>query len=94
MTTIKKEKSVRDSKLYKKMDSYTACSIAEGFNEGEGASELQQLTAWQWLVDTGTCWHLQGWYGRNASRLIENGVILPPNKEQEDAYGNVVPAIA
>ena len=65
----------RQTKLYKSLDSYTACSIAEGFCEGEGASKQDQLTAWQWLVDTGQYWHLQGWYGRNADSLIKSGAI-------------------
>ena len=58
-----------------KMTSYRACAIAEGFCEGEGASEQEQLEAWAYLIRTGQCWTLQGWYGRNAHALIENGVI-------------------
>ena len=79
----------RKTKLYKKMDSYTACSIAEGFS-GEDNSKEEVLTAWQWLVDTGTCWHLQGWYGRNATALVEEGIIAPPIESHNDYYGNTV----
>lgn len=68
----------RKTKLYKTLTGYLACAIAEGFCEGEGASEQDQLTAWQWLTDTGRVWKLQGWYGRNATALIENGVIAKP----------------
>ncbi len=70
----------RKTKLYKKMTPYLACAIAEGFFEGEGASQEDQLTAWQWLVDTGQCWTLQGWYGRTATGLLEKGYIKPCNK--------------
>jgi len=56
-------------------DRYTACSIAEGFCEGEGASAKDQLRAWGYLIKTGLCWQLQGWYGRTAKRFIDDGVI-------------------
>lgn len=62
-----------------KMDSYTACAIAEGF-DGEEHTEEEVLAAWQYLVDTGLAWKLQGWYGRTAVRLIEAGLIVL-NKE-------------
>ena len=57
------------------MDNYTAIGLAEGFIESQ--NENQVIEAWQHLVDTGIVWSLQGWYGRNAARLIENGVIRP-----------------
>ena len=56
------------------MDSYTAVSIAEGFCGGEDATEEEQIDAWQYLIDTGQCWTLQGWFGRTAARLIEQGI--------------------
>jgi len=55
------------------MDSYTATGIAEGFIDAE--SEEQVLEAWQTLVDTGLAWQLQGWFGRTAQQLINQGVI-------------------
>lgn len=60
---------------------YLACAYAEGFREGEGASEEEQLEAWQYLIDTGLAWQLQGWYGRNAEALIEGGYCTPPSKK-------------
>lgn len=56
---------------------YLASAYAEGFCEGEGASEEEQLEAWQYLIDTGLAWQLQGWYGRNAEALIEGGYCTP-----------------
>lgn len=80
---------IRKTKLYKTMDAYTACSIAEDF-DGTGATEQQLHAAWQWLVDTGSCWHLQGWYGRNAAAMIEAGTLEPPIKSHVDYYGHTV----
>ncbi len=57
------------------MDSYTATGIAEGFIEAE--SQDQYIEAWQTLINTGLCWRLQGWFGRTAQRLIEDGYCFP-----------------
>ena len=65
----------RKTKFYKSLTSYLATAYAEGFCEGENATEIEQLTAWQWLVDTGICWSLQGWFGRTATYLIKNGYV-------------------
>lgn len=62
------------------MDSYRAVALAEGFEDG---TEEEVVRAWQYLVDTGLAWRLQGWFGRTAQALIQAGVINPPNETQE-----------
>jgi len=54
------------------MDSFTAIGIAEGFIET--SSEEEVIAAWQHLIDTGLAWRLQGWFGRQAQGLIDQGV--------------------
>ena len=54
---------------------FAAIAVVEG---DDLATEERQLEAWQWLVDHGYAYHLQGWYGRTASHLIEAGLITAP----------------
>jgi hypothetical protein len=54
------------------MDNYTATGIAEGFIEAENGDQI--IEAWQTLIDTGRAWQLQGWFGRQATALIEEGI--------------------
>jgi len=51
---------------------YQATGIAEGFIECN--DEKKVIKAWQHLIDTGLAWTLQGFFGREASRLIEAGI--------------------
>jgi hypothetical protein len=55
------------------MDNYTATGLAEGFIEAE--SEDKIIEAWQHLHDTRLAYQLQGWFGRTATALIEQGII-------------------
>jgi hypothetical protein len=64
------------------MDAYTATGLAEGFEEPE--SDEQVIEAWQYLVDTGLCWQLQGRFGRMAAAMLEAGVIQPANREKPE----------
>jgi hypothetical protein len=58
----------------KPMDNFTATMIAEGVEE---ATEEEQIEAWQHLINTGLCWQLQGFFGRQARALIEAGICTP-----------------
>lgn len=58
--------------MAEQLSSFDAVMIAEGV---EDASIDRQLEAWQQLVDTGLVWRLQGWFGRTAQQLIDQGLI-------------------
>lgn len=79
----------------KKMDSYTATSIFEGWGEGENATEEERIEAGQHLIDTGIGWGLQGSTGRALQSGIDAGVLHYPKKHtaqsSHDYYGNPIP---
>jgi len=52
-----------------------AVLIAEGEIETD---QETQIDAWQYLVDTGIVWTLQGSFGRTAQELIDQEVITAP----------------
>ena len=56
------------------MDNYTATMIAEGVQDA--ASEEQYVEAWQHLHDTGLAYQLQGWFGRSAVYMLQEGIII------------------
>ena len=58
--------------MKKKMSVFDATMLAEGVDTG---TEAEVLEAWQLLVDTGMAWQLQGWFGRTAESLIEQGLV-------------------
>ncbi|MEC7116347.1 MAG: hypothetical protein VXW76_07275 [Actinomycetota bacterium] len=56
------------------MNPTKAILIAEGT---EPASDEVIIQAWQYLIDTGLVWTLQGWFGRAAQQLITEGTCSP-----------------
>ena len=54
------------------LNSYRAVALAEGFEEG---SQDEVIQAWQYLHDSGLAYQLQGFFGRTATALIEEGII-------------------
>ncbi len=49
--------------------------------EGGNPSEKEYYAAFQTLLDSGIIWSLQGWYGREAQRLIAAGHICREHPE-------------
>lgn len=76
MTEIEFSALEREITGLPKMTIFEATMIAEGNWElaGYEPDEETAIDAWQRLIDTGTCWQLQGWFGRQAVALIEAGV--------------------
>lgn len=59
---------------------FAAIGCIEQF-DGLPHDEQRELDAWQFLVDEGHAWRLQGSYGRKASDLIERGLLVLPQIE-------------
>jgi hypothetical protein len=53
--------------------SYMATGLAEGFEETDEPKDI--LRAWSYLIGTRLAYSLQGWFGRSAESLIEQGLI-------------------
>jgi hypothetical protein len=56
--------------------------ISSGPDEGQPHSEEQVIEAWQYLIDTGLAWQLQGWFGRTAAHLIGQGICQEPDRNR------------
>ena len=71
------------------MRDYDAVMIAEGEMEPPGETDEERAesyhAAWQYLIDTGLAWKLQGWFGRHALQLIEEGICSRPKGKAEDS---------
>jgi hypothetical protein len=68
------------------MDLQLAIQICEQLVMAEDEEEIE---AWQYLIDTGVAWKLQGWYARTAKRLIDEGVcdrFIPSADPYRAAY--------
>ena len=67
------------------MSDYDAVMIAEGAMEPPGDTDEEKErsyhAAWQHLIDTGLAWKLQGWFGRRAAALIEEGICKSPKNQ-------------
>ncbi len=53
------------------MDLLEAVNIAESCVD---STLDEKIEVWKFLISSGHCWDLQGWYGRMAMSIIEAGV--------------------
>jgi len=63
-----------------RMNNYNAVGIAEGFIECDNEKTI--IKAWQYLIDTGLVFKLQGSFGRTAVDLIEQGICKKKESEE------------
>ena len=63
----------------KQMTTIDAIDIIDGFVAG---SAQDVIDAYQYLIDTGIVWNLQGRYGRQAQHLIEVGLCTNSTNNQ------------
>lgn len=56
-----------------KWDTFRACMVAEGADGHETDNEEEWIEAFQFLIDCGLVWSLQGFFGRTAAQLIAEG---------------------
>jgi hypothetical protein len=51
------------------------------YEEGQ-MTEEEEVALFQHLIETGTCWHLQGHYHRVGATLIQAGLIESPERAE------------
>ena len=75
------------TKKQKQQMLYNATMIAEGAMDE--TSEMSYIQAWQWLVDTGEVWKLQGFFARSVTRMLSDGTLQPaPIKDETQDNGD------
>ena len=59
--------------MTRQLSVFDCCAIIEGFDD-EPHTQDEVIAAFQRLIDLGVVWSLQGFYGRTAYNLIEEGI--------------------
>jgi hypothetical protein len=62
------------------MTTMRAIDIIDGFEYGDAQ---ETIAAYQYLIDTGAVWSLQGRYGRMAKHLIKVGLCTAPQTNNQ-----------
>lgn len=73
------------------MKEHSPLDVIVAFDEGR-LSEERIIDLIQSLIDDGSVWRLQGFYGRLAHELIEAGHCTLGPTSHRDFYGNRVPS--
>ena len=66
----------------------------ESSHDDYGLTKEQYLKVWEHYINTGLVWKMQGWYGRNAQQLLQQGLVKFPKGKTYDYYGNQIPTRA
>ena len=61
-------------------EQYDLAGAIMAFEDGE-MDEADFFRLFQYLIDTGLAWTMQGAYGRTAMRLIDDGLCMRPGGE-------------
>ena len=57
----------------------------------EDATADETIEVYQFLIDNGQVWLMEGSVGRTASRLIEDGICTLGPRRVKDYWGNTIP---
>ena len=55
-------------------------------------SDEEVIQFFQYLIDEGHCWRLQGFYGRTADDFIQSGYCTYADKRMRGYWGNLMPS--
>lgn len=64
---------------------YRVAEALTRWEMGEMQDEEEVIELFQYLVDTQMVWELQGYYGRVAMAMIEEGTVIMPDEEPQTA---------
>jgi hypothetical protein len=53
---------------------------------------LDPAKVWQSMINKGQVWRIEGWYGRRAVEMIEEGLLMLGKQSRVNYYGTTVPS--